>query len=369
MGHKFCYMVICFSSMLITVLGATAHASDAEDYLPFGKVCKYDKNPILRATGTKFESMAVFNSTAILVNDTVYLFYRSENWGMENWNPANVRPKGWTWRDEWPGVSTIGMATSKDGINFTRSKKPAIAPDHDYEQIGGCEDPRITKIDDFYYMTYTGVGLPNRVSKLCLATSKDLVNWEKHGPILKGWDNGNNKSGAILPKKINGKYWMYFGCTNIWLASSEDGIHWKSDINKDVVLRPRKNHFDSALCESGPSPVFTDKGILLIYNGAADNNVLRMVDYGNPSVLTASKKGDRKYATGWALFSKDDPSKLIARSDKPILEITEDFEKRGQVNNVLFSEGLVLLNNKWHIYYGCADTYIGVATAENIGTE
>lgn len=334
------------------------------DILPFGEFHKYDKNPILFSSGTGFESMAVFNPTAILKDEIIYMFYRAENWGSENWPDQSIRPKGWKADKEWPGVSTIGLATSKDGINFIKKKEPVIAPEFDYEIIGGCEDPRISKVNGLYYMTYTGMGLPNRVGKMCIATSKDLINWKKHGPIF-DWEE-NCKAGVIIPEIVNGKYWMYFGDKNIWLASSVDGINWMCDKETDVLFSPREGKFDSLLCEPGPTPVITEKGIVLIYNGATkgDRYNRRMTNYGDPAVLGASKL--REYSTGWALFSKEDPSKLIARSDKPFLEISEDFEKRGQVDNVLFTSGLIEKDNKWYMYYGCADTYIGVAISEGV---
>ena len=318
---------------------------------------KYEGNPILLPQGTGFESMAVFNPAVILDNGTFYMFYRAENWGAENWKPENKRPEGWTEEKEWTGVSVVGLAVSEDGINFKRRDKPVIVPEYEYENIGGCEDPRIVKIADTFYLTYTGVGSKNRISKLCLAASKDLINWKKHGPII---DWNGSKAGAIIPEKINGKYWMYFGASNMWLANSKDLIHWKCDKERDVVLRPRDGNFDERLVEPGPTPIITEDGILLIYNGATFGATPRTGHY----TCKTREKELRKYATGWALFSKDDPSKLIARSDKPILQITEDFEKKGQVSNVVFSQGLVKKEDRYYLYYGCADTYIGVALAE-----
>ncbi|HIH98093.1 MAG TPA: family 43 glycosylhydrolase [Thermoplasmata archaeon] len=322
-----------------------------------GRFEKYQGNPILSPRGTGFEAMAVFNPAIILNNGKFYMFYRAEAWCPENWEPWNVRPEGWTEEKEWPGISVIGLAVSNDGISFKRTDKPLIIPEYRYENIGGCEDPRIVKIEDTFYLTYTGVGSKNRISKLCLATSKDLINWEKCGPII-DWDGA--KSGAIIPEKINGKYWMYFGDTNIWLANSKDLIHWKCDKEKDVVLRPREGYFDSKLVEPGPAPIMTEDGILLIYNGATKGAEPRMGHY----TCMIGQKNLRKYATGWALFSKTDSSKLIARCEKPILEVTEDFERNGQVSNVVFAEGLVKKEDKYYLYYGCADTYIGVALSE-----
>jgi predicted GH43/DUF377 family glycosyl hydrolase len=360
MQKRALFVAIIFTTLLITSIQSLAYSLDivmSEEISWVERFEKYEGNPILLPQGTGFESMAVFNPAVILNNGKFYMFYRAEAWGPENWEPWNVRPEGWTEEKEWPGTSVIGLAVSNDGINFKRMDKPIIIPEYRYENIGGCEDPRIVKIEDTFYLTYTGVGSKNRISKLCLATSKDLINWEKYGPII-DWDGA--KSGAIIPEKINGRYWMYFGDTNIWLANSKDLIHWKCDKEKDVVLRPREGYFDERLVEPGPPPVLTDKGILLIYNGASFGASPRV---GHYTCMVGSEKL-RKYTVGWALFSKDDPTKLIARSDKPILDVTEDFEKKGQVSNVVFSQGLVKKEDTYYLYYGGADTYIGVAISK-----
>jgi predicted GH43/DUF377 family glycosyl hydrolase len=198
-------------------------------------------------------------------------------------------------------------------------------------------------------MTYTGYN--KRDAQLCLATSKDLIHWERKGillPAYKGtWNTKWTKSGAIIPQKINGKWWMYYLGTKadnrdyMGLASSDDLLHW-TDATDQPVLPRREGAFDSRVMEPGPPPIITDKGILLLYNGADDNFV---------------------YTTAWALFDKNDPRKLIARADRPFLRPTTEWQRTGQVPNVVFTEGMVQGNNKgeWWIYYGGADKYIGAA--------
>jgi len=100
--------------------------------------------------------------------------------------------------------------------------------------------------------------------------------------------------------------------------------------------------FDAQVVEPGPAPLITDDGILLIYNGADESNV---------------------YRTGWVVFDKSDPTKVLARAEKPILEPVLEWEKKGQVPNVVFVEGLVRDGNRWLFYYGGADKYVGVASA------
>jgi predicted GH43/DUF377 family glycosyl hydrolase len=200
---------------------------------------------------------------------------------------------------------------------------------------------------DTYYLTYTGYN--KKDAQLCLATSRDLVHWKKKGVIIpanKGnWNVKWTKSGAIVPQKINGKYWMYFlgtstdGKDQAGLASSRDLLQWTEE-TKTPVLPVRPGRFDSRVAEPGPAPLVTSGGIILIYNGADDNLV---------------------YRTGFAFFDLKNPSKLIWRSDEPIFAPEKDWEKVGQVPNVVFVEGMVRRGQYWLFYYGAADKYIGAA--------
>ena len=124
-------------------------------------------------------------------------------------------------------------------------------------------------------------------------------------------------------------------------AHSDDLVHWVEPLARPV-LGARPGYFDSHVVEPGPPPVLTKDGILLVYNGADEKNV---------------------YAVGWALFASDDPTKVLARSEKPIFTVEKEWEKAGQVPNVVFVEGMVRDGNRWLFYYGAADKYIGVATA------
>ncbi|RLG87760.1 MAG: glycosidase [Thermoprotei archaeon] len=276
-------------------------------------------SPILRPSGEGYDAKAVYNPSVVrLENGTYLMFYRAQA--------------------SWRGTSVIMMAKSYDGIHFNRTGIVALEPTLKEELLGGCEDPRIVKVNDTWYMTYTAYD--GKVARLALAVSKDLMHWEKLGILFPEW--GWSKSGAILPVKIRGKYVMYFGDSNIWIAYSEDMVHWIA--SKDwVVLRPRPGYFDSKLVEPGSPPILTEKGILLIYNGANELNV---------------------YSTGWVLFSLDDPSKVIARSEEPILKPEQLWEVMGQVPNVVFTTSLIVVNRStWYIYYGAADTYVGLAKA------
>ena len=247
------------------------------------------------------------------------------------------------------GTSRLGYAESADGIHFTRRPEPVLSPQTDYERDGGVEDPRLVKFGDTYYLTYTGYN--KKDAQLCLATSKDLIHWDRKGVILpayKGnWNVGWTKSGAIVPEKINGRYWMYFLGTSsdktdqTGLAYSTDLIHW-TEATREPVLPKRPGKFDSRVVEPGPPPIVTKDRIILLYNGADDKLV---------------------YRTAVAMFDRNDPTRLISRSDEPVFLPVMDWEKNGQVPNVVFVEGMAEKNGRYLYYYGAADKYIGVATS------
>jgi len=302
--------------VLVSGLAATAVQSPSATlgWVP-GPFTKYASNPILTPQGDGFESWAVFNPAVIAKDGIFYMLYRAEG---------------------RKGVSRIGLAQSADGINFTRRPEPVLSPTEPYEIWGGCEDPRVVMFGDTYYMTYTAYN--GYRAKLALATSTDLIQWEKHGVIIPWpW----SKSGAIVPQKINGEYVMYFGDSSIWIAYSDDLLHWK--VRNDPVMRTRPEHFDSRGIEPGPPPIVTDRGILLIYNGW-NNNIT--------------------YKVGAVLFSKDDPTIILERLDQPILEPTEGWEKTGQISNVVFASGLARKGDSWYLYYGGADKCLNVAIAK-----
>jgi beta-1,2-mannosidase len=323
--------------------------------LPFTKVDSL--NPILTAGDGTFicpilkkevswEEKDVFNPAAVVRNDSVFLIYRAEDT-----------------IGKYAGTSRLGLAVSTDGLHFIRKKEPILFPAEDemkrYEWEGGIEDPRIVEREDgTYIMTYTAYD--GKVARLCIATSIDLINWTKHGLVLRGkcidsW----SKSGAIVAKqagekivaqKINGKYWMYFGDTDLFLATSDDLIHWQpvTEANQKFksVLQPRKGYFDSRLVESGPYALLTDNGIVLIYNG------MNLDDGGDTTVAKGA------YCAGQALFDKNDPSKLIERLEKNFLRPDQPYEISGQINQVCFVEGLVPFHGKWFLYFGTADSKI-----------
>jgi predicted GH43/DUF377 family glycosyl hydrolase len=264
------------------------------------------------------------------------------------------------------------LAISVDGFSFERETEPIFYPKADsqkeFEWTGGTEDPRIVETKEgLYVLTYTQWN--REVPRLAVATSKDLRNWEKHGPIFKDWKDGKyhnteSKSGAIVTElkegkltaaKIDGKYWMYYGVPHIWLATSEDLIHWQPvenhEGNRVPVLSPRPGYFDSWLVEAGPPPVLTKDGIVVLYNA------------GNSQQVGVKNLGNRVYTGGQALYSATEPWKLLDRVEVPFIQPTLPFEKSGQYpEGTTFLEGLVHLNGKWLLYYGTADSMVGVVS-------
>ena len=329
--------------------------------LPFHKVDSV--NPVLlpgqltfrcpvRRTTINWEEKDVFNPAAVVRENKVYMLYRAEDKIGKH-----------------AGTSRIGLAISDDGLHFTKRNEPVLFPENDslkvYEWECGIEDPRVVEAPDGkYIMTYTAYD--GKTARLLLATSEDLITWTKHGTVLNGkYKDFWSKSGAIVSRrngsrvvaeKVDGRYWMYFGDTDLFMVTSNDLIHWTPLEENDTlksVLKPRPNYFDSRLVESGPFALMTEKGIVLIYNGMN-------LDNGGDTHYSAGA-----YCAGQALFNKDNPSQMIGRLESPFMVPDRDYEIRGQVNQVCFLEGMVPFGGKWFLYYGTADSKIAVAVKED----
>jgi beta-1,2-mannosidase len=327
-------MNLCFSHFLrvaAVVLSFGLLAAQSGQQLPFGTWNRLTDAPVLSPAGDSWQSAGTFNPAVIEASGKIVMLYRAQ---------------------DKQGTSRLGYAESADGIHFTRRDEPVLSPTESYEKNGGVEDPRLVQFGDTYYLTYTGYNKTD--AQLCLATSKDLLHWQRKGVIIpanKGnWNVKWTKSGAIIPQKINGKYWMYFLGTSTdnkdqsGLAYSDDLMHW-TEATKTPVLPVRPGQFDSRVAEPGPAPIFTQNGIVLVYNGADDKLV---------------------YRTGVAIFDRKDPRKLLWRSEQPIFQPEKDWEKVGQVPNVVFVEGMVKQQGRYLFYYGGADKYVGVAESAEL---
>ena len=309
----------------------------------------------------QWQKADVFNPGAIVRNDSVFMLFRAED------NPAAILGGR---------TSRIGLAYSTDGINFTKFPEPVLYPDNDafskWDQPGGIEDPRIVETPEgTYIMVYTSWN--KDVARLSSATSKDLKNWTKHGPVFENAYDGKfldiwSKSGSIVTelvdgrlkaKLINGKYHMYWGELFVNLALSDDGIDWEPVVEQNGelmhVFKPSINEFDSHLTEPGPPAIYTENGILLLYNGK---------NLSGEGATTKVAEGT--YCGGQVLFDKNEPTKVLARLETPFICPDLPHEITGQYKaGTTFIEGLVYFKDKWFLYYGTADSMVGLAIKEN----
>jgi len=353
------------------VCAATLHAQNAKPWVigPFTRPAAGNPviaplpastfiDPILKGP-VHWEALHTFNPAAVVRHGKVYVLYRAED------DSGTMQVGGHT--------SRLGLAESKDGIHFKRLPAPVFYPAEDDQKArewpGGVEDPRIVESQDgTYVLTYTQYN--RKTYSVGIATSRDLEHWTKHGPAFAlAWGGKyadfryksagivtRMDKGRLIAAKIDGMYWMYWGEGAIHLATSSDLIHWnpvEGVQGKPVeLLRPRPGHFDSTFPETGPPPVLTSAGIVVLYNGR-----------------NAASGGDRSlgpgaYAAGEALFDGKNPANLLTQTAGPVLKPELPYEKTGQYTaGTTFAEGLVYFHKQWFLYYGCADSLVAVATA------
>lgn len=319
---------------------------------------RYKGNPILKPNPKNWwEAVGIFNPAACLKDGKVHLFPRVIG----------------EYKDY---VSRIGHYISEDGFHFELAfPGPIFGPGKQYDRWA-CEDPRVTQIDGTFYFTYVALSKPPRQGggppATSLISSRDFRRFHRHGLITPRI--ADNRDVVLFSEKINGKYvmlhrpsrwskwffenkkvdkkvksrvkaqipWPYCNYDNlpekpaIWIAYSDDLKHW---YNHKVVMES-KEWWEEVKIGGGAPPIKTKAGWLIIYHGVSSSG----------------------YRAGAALLDLTDPSKVIGRTKEPILEPTEEYEKVGDVNNVVFPEGNVIIGDKLYIYYGSADKYIGVAT-------
>ena len=283
----------------------------------------------MRQDSVAWEASDTFNPAATVYDGKVVVLYRAED------NSATGIGSR---------TSRLGYASSDDGIHFQRMSVPVFYPADDsqkeLENPGGCEDPRVAVTEDgLYVMHYTQWN--RKQARLAVATSRDLQTWEKHGPAF--------------AKAYNGRFLDEFS-----KSASTDLANWEPMLDENgeflKVMIPRPGKFDSDLTECGPPAILTDKGILLFYNGKNKSGA------EGDTLYTANS-----YCAGQALFDSKDPTKLIDRLDKPFYTPESDFEKSGQYPaGTVFIEGLVFHNQKWFLYYGCADSRVAVAVYDSL---
>lgn len=232
-------------------------------------------------------------------------------------------------------LSHLRLLSSADGVHFTEHGDYPGLFGSGYLESFGIEDCRVSKIDDTYYLTYTGVS--NNGVAVGMRTTKNWQQFEHKGLILPP----HNKDCAIFEEKINGKYYALhrpssvdLGGNFMWLAESPDALHWG---NHKCLIKTRQGFWDSARVGAGAAPIKTKKGWLEIYHGADIKH---------------------RYCLGAFLMDLNDPSKVIARSSEPIMVPTEMYELSGFFGFVVFTNGHVVNGDRLTIYYGAADEFV-----------
>jgi len=298
------------------------------------KLSRAKENPIITPNqDNPWEAKATFNPAAIYLDGKIHLLYRA----MSEDN-----------------TSVFGYANSKDGININyRASEPVYVPREEYEQKlvpggnSGVEDPRLEKIEDKIYMFYTAFDGKNspRVA-LSSISQKDFIdnkwNWSKS--VLISPPNLANKDAAIFPEKINGEYLIiHRNGDDIDLSFSKTmnftGAEWLEEYR---WIMTRKGWWDSTKVGLASPPFKTKDGWVVLYHGVSEE--------------------DGAYRVGAVLTSLDNPVKIIGRTDYSIFEPETPYEKEGQIPNVVFPCGSVLINKKLFVYYGGGDKVVGVAT-------
>ena len=294
------------------------------------------QNPIIKPDKKHFwESRAVFNPAALRIKNTTYILYRalSED-----------------------NTSSIGYAESRDGVNILlRLPEPVYIPREDFESKkitggnSGCEDPRLTKIGKTIFMCYTAfdsIG-PPRVA-ITSITEKNFLkkDWKWEKPILITPPGFDDKDTCIFPEKTKGHYFILHRVGDEICGDYFKVLNFEKEMVKKCIriIGPRINSWDSSKVGIGAPPIKTKAGWLLLYHGVSKNH--------------------NTYRVGAVLLDLKDPTIVLARTTDPIFEPEEEYEKVGVVNNVVFPCGMVQKDGLLYIYYGGADTVVGVATIE-----
>ncbi len=316
---------------------------------------RFERNPILTPDGSRrWETKAVFNPAAIYENGKVHLLYRALGES---------------------DVSVLGYASSVDGLHISeRLDKPAYIPREPFEGVnpshpyipeptgiyvsggggmGGCEDPRMTRIDDRVYMTYVAYdGYSHPKVALSSIHIDDFLahrwNWKK--PVLISPPYIVDKNACILPEKINGKYVIFHRVFPDILIDLVDNLDFDGKTKfivgqYKIPTRVLSSDWDSLKVGCGPPPIKTKEGWLLIYQavGVSDRS---------------------RYKIGAMLLDLKDPTKVLARTRNPILEPSAVYENEGLKYGVVYPCGAVIINDRLFVYYGGADMVVCVATTK-----
>lgn len=250
-------------------------------------------------------------------------------------DPRVINYKG---TDYLTTLSHLRLVCSNDGIHFYQPDGYPLLHGEGLNESFGIEDCRVALIDETYYLTFTAVS--SHGVGVGLRTTKDWKIFEKHGMIIPP----HNKDCAIFEEQIGGKFYALhrpssvdLGGNYIWLAESLDGIRWGNHI---CLVKTRKHSWDSKRVGAGAAPIKTNQGWLEIYHGANENH---------------------QYGLGAFLMDLNDPSKVIAQSDDPIMIPSADYELHGFFGEVVFTNGHIVNGDELTIYYGAADEFVCAA--------
>jgi len=286
---------------------------------------RWPRNPLITLRDVPFRCNTVFNGTPVKVDDEYFLILRVE--GQQ-------------------GYSFFALARSRDGQHFEVEPEPCLMPAAEGKwriwEENGIEDPRLTVIDGSYYVMYTAVGRYG--FRIALARTDDFRNYERVALI----SAPGNKDGVLFPEKIDGLYARLDrpignGVGSVWISYSPDLVHWG---RSECVFCPRARYWDSYRIGASAPPIRTDRGWLEIYHG------VKMTSAGPI------------YRIGTIMLDPDNPAKVLGRCLAPLLSPREEYERIGDVGNVVFACGAIVEDNgEVKVYYGAADTSICVATA------
>lgn len=320
---------VCVANVNLNDLVFTMMPETQQDY----SFKRFKGNPIIEPGKNSWEELAVFNPAAINLNDGIHLLYRAMS--LDN-------------------TSVMGYAKMSDPFTVEKVlSEPAYVPREDFEGKGvpggnsGCEDPRLTKIDDKVFVCYTAYNglMPPRVA-MSYIDENDFINnkWENWSkPVIITPQGLDDKDACLLPKKFSDGYYLMHRVSNEICGDYLEDIEGEVMVKKCIrVLGPRENMWDSAKVGITAPPIKTDKGWLLLYHGVSKSN--------------------STYRVGAALLDLEDPSIVLARCTDPVFNPEEDYEKIGIINNVVFPCGMIQKDGVVYIYYGGADKVVGVAT-------
>ncbi len=279
-----------------------------------------------------WQAKAVFNPAALLLDGVVHIFYRAMS---------------------YDNTSVIGYAKSLDGISIhDMLEHPVYEPREPFERKciadfnSGCEDPRVTVIGDRMYLCYTAYDGEDAPKGATASIHLDDLRegkwfWSKADLITK--DGIDDKDCALHPEIVNGKYMLYHRINHIIVVDFGETPNFKERNNfiNIPLLKARSDKWDSKKVGISAPPIKTEKGWILFYHGISHDNC---------------------YRVGAVLLDLNDPTKVLTRTDKPLFEPVEEYEKKGQVPNVVFPCGAIVIKDTVFIYYGGADEVVNVAS-------